>query len=107
MFICKLTNITFLFDYCSGPLIYSISSWKICENFLLQLNILKKEDLINEDTLDFDESDPRVIISRIIFFASILLLNAPLLIKRRIDSLRFLSLATIFSILFIIIIILI
>ena len=107
LYICKLTNITFLIDYCSGPLIYSISSWKICENFLLHLNILKKEDLIDEDTLEFDETVTRVFISRVIFFSVLLLLNSPLLIKKRIDSLRFLSLATIFSILFIILIIVI
>ena len=101
-----MSNLTFMFDYFAGPLIYSISSWKMCENFLLKFDFLKQSELIDANTLDFDESNPKVTLFRVIFFLVLIVINFPFIIKKRIDSLRKLSFISVLSILFIVFIVL-
>ena len=92
-----------LVDVLSSIQIYSIVSWNLFSYLLNMFGLIKKEWIKDPDTLKLNEYNPSVFLIRACFLHGIFFLSIPLLLKRSLESLKFVSIGFMISLLLVIV----
>jgi amino acid permease len=91
-----------LIDVLSSMQIYSIVSWNLFAYMLNMFGMIKPEWIENPDTVKLKEYHPSVILLRTGFLHVIFFVSIPLLLKRSLESLKFVSIGFMISLIFVI-----
>ena len=91
-----------LVDVLSSFQIYCLVSWNLFSYLLNMFGFIKKEWIKDFDTLKLYEYNPSVFLMRACFLHAIFFLSIPLLLKRSLESLKFVSIGFMISLLLVI-----
>ncbi len=90
-FISKTFKFTFMMDYMIVLIVYSVVGWNLFEYLAYYVGLMKKEWVINEATMQFDEYRWEVFTMRAVYFLVVYLTLIPLFLKESLEKLKNLS----------------
>jgi amino acid permease len=102
----SIYSYTLIFDVLSAMIIYTVVSWNLFSYLLAIFGFAKDEWIKDKNTLEFNEYNKEVLIIRAIFLHVVFLCLIPLLLKRSLESLKWVSQIFLASLIFIVIVLL-
>jgi len=90
-YIAKAFKFTFTLDYMAVLIVYSVVGWNLFEYLAYYCGLMKKEWVINEATMEFDEYRWEVFTIRAIYFLVVYVALIPLFMKESLEKLKNLS----------------
>ena len=88
----NMSLVTLFFDFMSSILIFSVTGWNLFQYLMYSEGFFKKEWIVDENTLAFDESNPVVREYRYIFFFFIFVISSFNLTNEKMDKMKYISL---------------
>lgn len=96
--IYKLGLFSYTIDYSSSIIIYSLAGWHLVQYLLFYAGVIESKYVLDLKTMKFDDDNPFIFKLRSIYYGIIFIFSCPLLLNKRLDSLRYLSLCFILTI---------
>jgi amino acid permease len=93
-----------IIDVASSFQIYTIVSWNLFSYLLIMFGVMKDEWIKDHDTLKLYEYNPSVFLIRTVFLHTVFIILIPFLLKRNLESLKFVSIGFMISLILVILV---